>query len=96
MLPERSFTGMLQDRFDNQTRADIDAARIAIARARLDRAEQMVMLRRLELASVPCGSEDEKGLRDLVHMCERAAFNRRLELDMLMRTRRRRDGDQRP
>lgn len=87
---------MLQDLFNTETRAEIDTARIEIARARLARAEQMVTLRRSELAALPCGSPDRTSLLQAVHMCERAAFNRRLELDLLLRARRRRGLDQRP
>jgi hypothetical protein len=88
---------MLQDLFNTDTRAEIDTARIEIARVRLARAEQMVTLRRSELAVLPCGSLERQSVLQLVQMCERAVFNRRLELDMLLRARRqRRDLDQRP
>jgi len=56
-----------------------------------------VTLRRLELAALPCDSLERQSVLQLVQMCERAAFNRRLELDLLLRARRRRrDLDQRP
>jgi hypothetical protein len=87
---------MLQDRLNPETRAEIDTARIEIARARLRRAEQIMILRRTELAALPCAAVERTNLIQLVHMCERAAFNRRLELDLLLRTRRRRGLDQRP
>lgn len=81
---------MLQERFNSNTRAEINAARIEIARARLDRAEQAVTLRRSEYDTLACDSPDREDLLELLKLSERAAFNRRLELDLLLRTRRRR------
>lgn len=86
---------MLQDRFNSNTRAEIESARIEIARARLDRAEQTLLLHRSQLAALPCGSLDRESLLRLLKLSERAAFNRRLELELLLRSRRRRSVDQR-
>jgi len=87
---------MLQDLFNPETRAEIDTARMEIARARLCRAEQVAGLRRAELAALPRASAERTELLRLVHICERASFNRRLELDLLLRARRQRSLDQRP
>lgn len=83
---------MLQDRFDSQTRAEIDTARIEIARARLDRAHQIMLLRKAELASLPREALQRAEALASLKLSERAVFNRRLELDLLLRTRRRRQG----
>lgn len=87
---------MLQERLDPQKRAEIDAARIEIARARLDRAEQMVTLRRLEMSMLPCDAPQREGMLQLLKLSERAVFNRRLELDLLLRFRRSRSSDTSP
>lgn len=84
---------MLQDRFDSQTRAEIDTARIEIARARLDRAEQIMLLRKTELASLAQGALQRPDVLVSLKLSERAVFNRRLELDLLLRTRRRRQDE---
>lgn len=87
---------MLQERFTTQVRAEIDTARIEIARARLDRAEQIMTLRKSEYANVPCDSLARDGMLQLLKLSERATFNRRLELELLLRARRSRVADQRP
>ncbi|MFT3974637.1 MAG: hypothetical protein QM699_14635 [Amaricoccus sp.] len=87
---------MLQERFNSRTRAEINAARIEIARARLDRAEQIMILRRSEFATLPCDSLDRENLLQVLKLSERAVFNRRLELDLLLRARRRQESDQKP
>jgi hypothetical protein len=79
---------MLHERFTSHTRAEIESARIGIARARLDRAEQIVTLRRSEYATTSCDARTREALLQVLKLSERAVFNRRLELELLLRTRR--------
>lgn len=79
---------MLHERFIRHTRAEIESARIGIARARLDRAEQAVTLRRSEYATTSCDACTREAMLQVLKLAERAVYNRRLELELLLRTRR--------
>lgn len=63
--------------------------RIRIARSRLDVAEQRVRSMQATLDSVPRGTRDYGTLVERLHLLERSVFSRRLELEELLKARRR-------
>lgn len=81
---------MLQDRFTTHTLAEINSARIALARSGCDRAEQTLAQLRAELDRTPDDAPGHAELINALKIAERAIFNRQLELAMLLRTRRQR------
>lgn len=82
---------MLQDRFTTHTLAEIDSARIELARAQHDEAEHTLSRLRAELDYMPKGAPGHAELVNSLKLAERAVFNRQLELALLLRTRRNRE-----
>ncbi len=75
---------MLQERFDD---AGIGATGVRAARRRLAEATRTVEIQREMLEALPAFSAAHAAALEWMKLSERAAFNRRLELEALLRRR---------